>query len=78
MPEPMSDERLAEAEEYHAACSPTTYGGCQYSLTRPCDVTDLLAEVRRLKRALQLSEASRGKPMSAMDRHAVTKLVRQD
>ena len=49
--EPLSDERLAEIEEY------PVYG----------DISELLAEVRRLRRALQLSEASRGVPLVGQD-----------
>jgi hypothetical protein len=47
MPESMSDERLAAIEHVAHRC--------------PC-ISDLLAEVRRLRRALHLSETSRGVP----------------
>jgi hypothetical protein len=57
MPEPMSDERLAEFEARAEACShPKGHCfACNYA-------EELIAEVRRLRRALQLSEASRGVP----------------
>jgi hypothetical protein len=53
MPEPMSDERLDEISMH----------GCPEERFVCDDERDeLIAEVRRLRRALQLSEASRGVP----------------
>jgi hypothetical protein len=49
----MSDERLDEIEAQHDGC---------YCRDQPCLVLVLVAEVRCLKRALRLSEASRGVP----------------
>lgn len=54
MPDSMSDERLAEIER-NAGLSCRS-GACAMT------VGELIAEVRRLRRALRLSEASRGVP----------------
>jgi hypothetical protein len=74
MSEPMSDERLVEIEaRADTGCDGHGRAGMTLNdlpdvLFCPCtdqtavDVRALLAEVRRLRRALSLSEASRGKP----------------
>lgn len=53
----MSDEHLAAVEADHRGC--TVYG---VSCVSVCDTAELVAEVRRLRRALKLSELSRGVP----------------
>jgi hypothetical protein len=57
MPEPMSDERLAEIEAM--ADVPCMVQSCSCVAD---EFRRLVAEVRRLRRALRLSEASRGVP----------------
>jgi hypothetical protein len=52
----MTDERLAEIEEI----------GCDHSQLCEGERQELVAEVRRLHRALRLSEASRGVLRSSM------------
>lgn len=56
---PMSDERLAEIEEWMAHADHDD-GVCPFRW--PCMAEQLVAEVRRLRTALRLSEASRGVP----------------
>ena len=59
----LNDERLAEMETHHTRRQDDQEAWC-YGCDEvwPCDGMVLIAEVRRLRRALQLSEASRGMP----------------
>ena len=70
MPEPMSDERLAELTpdqirlRLHELTCTAHEDSCWRLLEFLNEVLPgLIAEVRRLRRALQLSEASRGVPV---------------
>lgn len=58
----MDDRRLAEIEASHVAAllNPERCDGCEMSSAWPCDAAQLVIEVRRLRRALHLSELSRG------------------
>lgn len=58
----MSDERLVEIERKHSVEEAATdYFRCRSCRdTWPCAPMQLLAEVRRLKRALESSEVARG------------------
>ena len=59
----LNDARLAEMETHHTKQQDDQEAWC-YGCGEawPCDGMVLIAEVRRLRRALQLSEASRGMP----------------
>jgi hypothetical protein len=64
----LSDERLAEIEADHSGYLDDLSAVWRtYCLVddedAPCSVSRLVAEIRRLRRALQLSEASRGVPL---------------
>lgn len=65
---PMSDERLAEIEaSFEIMCGDWNSTSCYHHDA----ALELLAEVRRLKRALQLSEASRGVPSVEAQEHCM-------
>lgn len=68
MPEPMSDARLAEIDRQHGSglCWDADEPGACHEY-----VGELLADNRRLRCALRLSEGSRGVPAAMADRTAV-------
>ena len=58
----MDEQRLAEIEQV----------GCDHRQLCDCERKELVAEVRRLRRSLQLSEASRGVPSDPSAGHRMS------
>lgn len=51
---PMSEERLAEIEADHVAGNHGRCGGCNFDVDWPCDAVELAAEVRELRRIVEM------------------------